>query len=197
MIRQIPTSVTDFRRLREANFEYIDKTHLITELLDRPNYDVVLLPRPRRFGKTLNMSTLKWFFEKRDEDVWHLFEDLHVGQAGEKYRAHFQKYPVIFISLKETKAQSFDECFGRAKDNIQSLYKAHERSLEGKLHPLDAAKFQAVLQGTADQSGYVLALKHLTQWLHEVHGVRPIVIIDEYDAGIHAAHSNNFYKEAT
>ena len=64
MIRQIPTSVTDFRRLREANFEYIDKTHIITELLDRPNYDVVLLPRPRRFGKTLNMSTLKWFFEK-------------------------------------------------------------------------------------------------------------------------------------
>ena len=196
MLRPIPIGFDDFRTLREQGCEYVDKTNLITDFIDRRNIKVVLLPRPRRFGKTLNMSTLKWFFEKRDEDVWHLFEDLHVARAGEKYRAYFQKYPVIFISLKETKAQSFDECFGRAKDNIQSLYKAHERSLEGKLHPLDAAKFQAVLQGTADQSGYVLALKHLTQWLHEVHGVRPIVIIDEYDAGIHAAHSNNFYKEA-
>ena len=196
MIRQIPTSVEDFRKLRENNFEYIDKTHLITELIDRASYNVVLLPRPRRFGKTLNMTTLKWFFEKREENVWHLFDDLHVGRAGEKYRAHFQKYPVIFVSLKETKAINFEECFARVKDNIQNLYQAHEGLFEGKLRPADAAKFRAVIEGTADKSGYVLALKHLSQWLHEVHGVRPIVLIDEYDAGIHAAHTNNFYKEA-
>jgi hypothetical protein len=196
MSLKIPVSVADFRRLRESCFEYVDKTHLITELLDRDNYQVVLLPRPRRFGKTMNMTTLKWYFEKRDENVWHLFESLHVAQAGEKYRAHFQKYPVIFISLKETKAENFDECFARAKANIQTLYGEHRLALEGKLTAPDAAKFQAIWDGTAGKSGYVLALKHLTAWLHEVHGIRPIVLIDEYDAGIHASYANGFYNEA-
>jgi hypothetical protein len=128
--------------------------------------------------------------------VWHLFEGLHVAQAGEKYRAHFQKYPVIFISLKETKAENFDECFARAKANIQTLYEAHRLVLEGKLTAPDAAKFQAIWDGTADKSSYVLALKYLTEWLHNVHSIRPIVLIDEYDAGIHASYTNGFYKEA-
>ena len=196
MIRQIPTSVTDFRRLREANFEYIDKTNLITELLDRPNYDVVLLPRPRRFGKTLNMSTLKWFFEKRDENVWHLFEDLHVARAGEKYRAHFQKYPVIFISLKETKAQRFEDCIDASRRAIRKMYEEHRSDIEGKLEGANLADFRAILNDKASEVLYRWSLKNLTEYLHQVHGVRPIVIIDEYDAGIHAAHSNNFYKEA-
>ena len=196
MIRQIPTSVEDFRKLREGNFEYIDKTHLITEFIDRPNYNVILLPRPRRFGKTLNMSTLKWFFEKRDENVWHLFEGLHVAQAGEKYRAHFQKYPVIFISLKETKATTFEQCVARAKANIRAMYEQHRDALEGKLASYEVKEFQAILNDTADLAIYSLSLKRLTEWLHKVHGVRPIVLIDEYDAGIHAAHTNGFYKEA-
>jgi Predicted AAA-ATPase/PD-(D/E)XK nuclease superfamily len=196
MIRQIPTSIEDFRKLREKNFEYIDKTHLITELIDRENFNVVLLPRPRRFGKSLNLSTLKWFFEKRDENVWHLFEGLHVDRAGEKYRKHFQKYPLIHISLKETKANSFEECLDRAKDNIQSMYKAHLPALDGELGAPDDAKYHAVMNGTASDALYSLALKHLSEWLHQVHGVRPVVLIDEYDAGIHAAHANGFYKEA-
>ncbi|MBK8252868.1 MAG: AAA family ATPase [Polyangiaceae bacterium] len=196
MIRAIPTSISDFRKLREDNFEYIDKTHLITEFVDRSNYEVILLPRPRRFGKTLNMTTLKWFFEKRDEDVWHLFADLHVGRAGEKYRAHFQKYPVIFISLKETKAQSFDACLQEAKRLIRDLYAEHRLALEGKLDPVDKADFDAIWLGTADDSLYRRSLKDLTRYLHNAHGVKPIILIDEYDAGIHAAHANGFYKEA-
>jgi len=196
MIRPIPTSIEDFRKLREGNFEYVDKTHLITEFIDRPNYNVILLPRPRRFGKTLNMSTLKWFFEKREENVWHLFEGLHVAGAGEKYREHFQKYPIIFISFKETKAQSFAACIAKAKENIQTLYRSHREALEGKLPSWEWAKYCAIVEGTANDVDYEMSLKRLSQWLHEVHGVRPIVLIDEYDAGIHAAHTNGFYKEA-
>lgn len=195
-IRQIPTSVEDFRKLRENNFEYVDKTHLITEIIDRANYNVILLPRPRRFGKTLNLTTLKWFFEKRDENVWHLFEGLHVARAGEKYRAHFQQYPVIFVSFKETKASTFKEFWARTKENIQAMFLAHKHALEGKLRDEDAAKFHAVVHGTAEDVRYTYALKNLTEWLHQVHGVRPIVLIDEYDAGIHAAYAHDFYKEA-
>lgn len=196
MIRDIPTSIEDFRRLREGDFEYIDKTHLITEILDRRSYKVLLLPRPRRFGKTMNMTTLKWFFEKRDEDVWRLFADLHVGRAGEAYRAHFQKYPVIFISLKETKADSFDACVREAKRLIRDVYAEHRSALEGKLDLADKAEFDAIWLGTADDSLYRRSIKNLTRYLHQVHGVPPMVLIDEYDAGIHAAHANGFYKEA-
>src|SRR3954469_12142475 len=107
----IPIGIDDFRELRERGLAYVDKSHLIRELLDKPGVQVVLLPRPRRFGKTLNLSMLRCFFEKRDEDLSHLFQDLAVWQAIE-HRAHFQRYPVIHLSFKGTKAESFDACFG-------------------------------------------------------------------------------------
>ncbi|HRI65720.1 MAG TPA: AAA family ATPase [Polyangium sp.] len=193
---KIPTSIEDFRKLRENGFEYVDKTHLITELIGCDNFNVVLLPRPRRFGKTLNMTTLKWFFEKRDENVWHLFEGLHVARAGEKYREHFQKYPLIFISLKETKANDFETCRLQARRLIQDMYAEHKSSLDGRLEGRDRADFDAVLSGVAPDASYQSSLKQLTRYLHQVHGVCPIVLIDEYDAGIHAAYANGFYKEA-
>lgn len=196
MIRPIPIGIDDFRVLREKNYEYVDKTHIITEFIDRENIKVVLLPRPRRFGKSLNMSTMKWFFEKRDENVWHLFEGLHVAQAGDKYRQYFQKYPVISISLKETKADDFDSCRLRTRQLIQDMYAEHKTALENRLDGRDRSDFEAILSGTAPDAYFQSSIKQLTRYLHQVHGVRPIVIIDEYDAGIHAAHANGFYKEA-
>ncbi|MBK8256896.1 MAG: AAA family ATPase [Polyangiaceae bacterium] len=196
MLRQIPIGTDDFRVLRERNYEYVDKTHLITELVDSDNIKVVLLPRPRRFGKSLNLSTMKWFFEKREEDVWHLFDGLHVARAGAKYRGHFQKYPVIHISLKETKAASFDACVTKARAAIRGMYAEHLPAVVGKLDPGDEREFQAILNDTASNALHELAIGNLTKYLHQVHGVRPIVLIDEYDAGIHASYANGFYKEA-
>ncbi|WP_437660703.1 AAA family ATPase [Sorangium sp. So ce1182] len=97
---QVPIGIDDFRRLRELGLEYIDKSHLIQELLDRPGTEVVLLPRPRRFGKTLNLSMLRCFFEGHAEDLSPLFRDLHIWQAGERYRGHFQRYPVIHLTFR-------------------------------------------------------------------------------------------------
>ncbi|MBK9265906.1 MAG: AAA family ATPase [Polyangiaceae bacterium] len=192
---RIPIGTADFRELREGNFEFVDKSHLITELIDRDNYTVVLLPRPRRFGKTINLTMLKWFFEKRDENLWHLFEDLHVARAGDAYRAHFQQYPVIHISFKGTRAQTFDGCYGKILDVIQEMCKAHERALEGKLDASDASKFRALVDGSADQVLCELSLQKLTRWLHEAHGKRPIVLIDEYDAAIHAGYTYGYYDK--
>ncbi len=194
MIRQIPTSIEDFRDLREGNYEYIDKTHFITEFIDRHNYKCILVPRPRRFGKSLNLSMLKWFFEKRDANVWHLFEDLHVARAGEAYRRHFQKYPVIHINFKETKAESADKCLEKAHKAIRKMYEVHAEALKGELDEANRSDFNSIMNGTASDASYELSLKYLTEWLHEVHGVRPIVLIDEYDAGIHAAYLNDFYR---
>ncbi len=104
----IPIGYDDFRKLRELGLAYVDKSHLIRELLDRPGSQVTLLPRPRRFGKSLNLSMLRWFFEKRDEDLSGLFRDLSIWQAGDAYRAHFQRYPVIQLSFKGTKSGEFE-----------------------------------------------------------------------------------------
>ena len=120
MTMQIPIGISDFRELRETACEYVDKTNLLTEIMDARGIKVLLLPRPRRFGKTLNLSMLRWFFEKREENLWHLFEGLHVARAGEKYRAHFQQYPVIFLSFRGTKADTFEGCWEQIRFLIQS-----------------------------------------------------------------------------
>src|SRR4051812_14664526 len=106
MNRPIPIGLDDFRALREGGMEYVDKTQLIVELLAK-GASVLLLPRPRRFGKTLNLSMLRWFFEKRDEDLSGLFADLRVWQAGDAVRRHFQRYPVIHLTFKGVKFDSY------------------------------------------------------------------------------------------
>jgi hypothetical protein len=118
----VPIGIDDFRTLREAALVYVDKTHLIRELLDAPGDQVVLLLRPRRFGKSLNLSMLRYYFEKRDDDFSHLFSDLSIWQAGEPYRAHFQRYPVIYLTLKGTRAESFDECWSNIRRKIADLF---------------------------------------------------------------------------
>src|SRR3954447_23388192 len=100
MVMRIPIGVDDFRKLREQGLVYVDKSHLVREMLDK-GAEAFLLPRPRRFGKTLNLSMLRCFFEKRDEDLSGLFSDLSIWQAGEGVRAHFQRYPVVFITFKD------------------------------------------------------------------------------------------------
>jgi len=197
MTLRIPKGISDFRELREGNFEFVDKSHLITQFLDRDGDKVVLLPRPRRFGKTINVTMLRWFFEKRDENLWHLFEDLHVARAGEQYRAHFQKYPVIFISFKGTKADTWDACRLKICGLVREMFKTHQESLAGRLDEYDQAEFTAVLGGTAHDVQYQQALYSLTKYLHQVHGKRPIVLIDEYDAPIHAGYSNGYYDKVT
>ena len=195
MTLRIPIGISDFRRLREGNFEFVDKSHLITEFLDRDGIKVLLLPRPRRFGKSINLSMLRWFFEKRDETLWHLFEDLHVARAGEQYRAHFQQYPVIDISFKGTKANTWDECRQKIRDVVCEMFKAHQESLAGRLDEYDQPKYTAVLNGTANDVAYQQALYHLTKYLHQVHGKRPMVLIDEYDAPIHAGYAHGYYDQ--
>src|SRR5438046_4909095 len=108
MSMRIPLGISDFRELREKSLDYVDKSGLLVEMIDREGTKVLLLPRPRRFGKTLNLSMLRCFFEKRPEDFSYLFEGLAVFGAGDVYRRHFQRYPVIFMTFREIKASSFE-----------------------------------------------------------------------------------------
>jgi hypothetical protein len=193
---RVPIGIDDFRMLREQRLTYVDKSQLIPEILDKAGTQVLLLPRPRRFGKTLNLSMLRAFFEKRDEDLSSLFEDLRVWQAGELYRAHFQRYPVIYLNLKDIKFSSFETCWGALKEKIQALFDEHRALLDtGALTEREAANFRALLGGTASIPVYTAALADLSSYLHAAHGERVVILIDEYDTPIHAAYVHGYHAQ--
>ncbi|EYF03317.1 AAA family ATPase [Chondromyces apiculatus] len=195
-MRPIPIGVDDFRKLREQGMEYVDKSRLLLEVLDR-GAEVLLLPRPRRFGKTLNLSMLRSFFEKREEDLWGLFEDLEVARAGDRYRAHFQRYPVVFVTLKDIKAPTWEMAWGAIQKKIARLFDEHRDLLgSGCLSAHEEADFQAILDGTAQRATYQNALLDLCRALERHHGQRVVLLIDEYDDPINAAYVHGYFDEA-
>src|SRR4051794_30039300 len=186
---RIPIGIDDFRVLREEGLAYVDKSSLIRELLDEPGIQVVLLPRPRRFGKTLNLSMLRCFFEKRDEDLSHLFQDLEIWHAGDAYRMHFQRYPVIPFNFKDTKGDSFERCLSSIQRKIAILFDEHRALLEGDLlSEREARDYRLVVDGTAAREVYEQALSDLSAYLRRRHGQKVVILIDEYDSPIHAGY---------
>ncbi|MEM9458930.1 MAG: AAA family ATPase [Myxococcota bacterium] len=195
MLRPVPIGVDDFRELRERGMEYIDKSHLIRGLLDK-GAQALLLPRPRRFGKTLAMTMLRCFFEKRAEDLTPLFEDLSIWAAGDAYRAHFQRYPVIFLTLKGIKVETFELAWEVIRKRLAGLFAEHRALLDdGALSEEEARRYRQVLDGTADVSVVADALLDLSGYLHRVHGQKVVILIDEYDAPIHAGVAGGYVKE--
>lgn len=195
MSLKLPLGLEDFRQVRELGLTYVDKTHLVRELLDMPGAQVVLLPRPRRFGKSLNLSMLRCFFEKRDEDLAGLFAGLSIAAAGEEYRAHFQRYPVIHLTFKGAKHDTYEACWGSLAKKIEALFREHGHVLtSGLLSEEEARDFSAVLDGSASRTLYERALLDLSSWLHRVHGQPVVILIDEYDEPIHAGHVNGYSK---
>src|SRR5262245_60698547 len=178
MSLQIPIGIDDFRQLRELGLEYVDKSELIIQMLAKPGLEVLLLPRPRRFGKTLNLSMLRYFFEKRPEDLSRLFHDLAIWKAGDAYRSHFQRYPVIFLSFREVKASTWERCWADIREKIQGLFEEHGALLSsGVLTEREARDYRAMLDGTTEDVRYRFALSDLMRYLHRAANQRVIVLI--------------------
>ncbi|MEZ4302353.1 MAG: AAA family ATPase [Polyangiaceae bacterium] len=195
MPRPVPIGIDDFRDLRERGLEYIDKSRLICDLIDDEGALAVLLPRPRRFGKTLNLSMLRCFFERRADDLSHLFEGLSVWQAGGRYRAHFQRHPVIHFTFKGAKHERFEDTWGAIQEKIRVLFDEHRALLDsGQLTDREIANYRAVVGGTAERSLYHRALADLSSYLHRVHGERVVILIDEYDEPIHAGYTGGYIQ---
>lgn len=193
MARPLPIGIDDFRELRARGLEYVDKSLLIRELLDKPGVQALLLPRPRRFGKTLNLSLLRYFFEKRDEDLWPLFADLSIAQAGERYREHFQRYPVIHLTFKGAWHERWDDCWGAIRFKIEALFREHQGVLSsGRLDSGEVRNYRAVLDGVAEPTLYHRALIDLSAYLHRVHGQQVVLLIDEYDEPIHSGFAHGY-----
>ena len=190
--KAVPVGIEDFERIVREDYYYVDKTLLIEELLIN-RAPVTLFTRPRRFGKTLNMSMVKYFFDvKNKEENKKLFENLKIYSS--EYMSEQGKYPVIFISLKDLKADTWKECLKRLKLFIFDLYAEFEYIRE-KMNEWDKRKFEKVLYEKED-TDYIMSLKFLSDSLYKYYGEKVIILIDEYDAPIINAFDKGYYNEA-
>jgi hypothetical protein len=196
MTLRIPLGLDDFRKLRESELTYVDKTRLVCDILDQPGIEVLLLPRPRRFGKSLNLSMLRCFFERSDEDLSHLFADLAVWRAGDAYRAHFQRHPVIYLNFKDVKFDTFEDAWWAIREKLRDLYRTHRAVLDsGGLDEVETERYRSILDGSAPPILYHRALQDLSEYLHRHHGERVVILIDEYDQPIHAGYMGGYARE--
>lgn len=188
----LPVGVENFEEIIDKGYYYVDKTLLIRDLIDLRG-KVNLFTRPRRFGKTLNMSMLRYFFEKAEEDRRYLFQRTKIMDAGEKYRSEMGKYPVISLSLKSMKQGSYEEAFHCLKEEIADEFKKHLELL-GKLETEDdRKKYDQLANRRAPGEEYLNSLQFLSQCLYSCYGSKAVILIDEYDVPLENAYFRGFY----
>ncbi|MBO5307042.1 MAG: AAA family ATPase, partial [Lentisphaeria bacterium] len=188
----LPIGISDYR-LASTEYYYIDKTMLIKDFLDeRPM--VSLFTRPRRFGKTLNMDMLRTFFEKSDEDTSIYFKNKKIWACGQKYRDYQGKYPVIFVSFKDVKCETWQDTYGNIYKLLQKEFERHLELLESPaLNEYDKQKIKDFLDGKADENDCMAAFATLSEMLDKHYGIAPIIIVDEYDTPIQQGYMRGFY----
>lgn len=190
----LPVGVSDYR-LASAEYYYIDKTMMLKDFIDeRPM--VTLFTRPRRFGKTLNMDMLRTFFEKTNEDTSKYFKDKKIWEQGEYYRSFQGKYPVIFITLKDVKHNSWDNTFANIGSIISSEYCRHsDLSKSPKLDKKQKDFYDKMVSEKFSAVDLERSLLYLSEMLKKHYGEGAVIIIDEYDTPIQSGHTSGFYDD--
>ena len=191
-MKKIPIGIDDFKKIRENNYYYIDKTNFIEEIGKNVG-KTLLFTRPRRFGKTLNMSMLKYFFDiKNKEENKKLFQNLYIEKSD--FFKEQGAYPVVYISLKGIKADTWESSFFLIKSLISSIYNEFEYIRE-KLNESQLESFNKIWL-KKDDGEYRNALKNLTSFLYEYYKKEVILLIDEYDSPLINAYEHGYYDEA-
>lgn len=198
--KPLPIGVDDFEQLITRGYYFVDKTMFIQELFDKKGL-VNLFARPRRFGKSLNMSMLRYFFEDgRDmrgekEDYSHLFDGLKISECDERYLEHMGQYPVISLSLKSAKQAKLSSAHIMFARTIAEEFKRHIFMLgQFELEP-QKERFMSLMTEQADINSYRDSLRFLSECLHMYYGKKVIILIDEYDVPLESAHLNGYYEE--
>ena len=192
-MKKLPIGLSDFKELIEENYYYFDKTNLIDEVI-KDGSKVKLFARPRRFGKTLNMSMLKYFFDiKEAEENRKLFKDLYIEKT-ENFKEQGQ-YPVIFLSLKDLKARTCEEMERGIKNLLQEVFSEHKYLIK-ELDEFDLSILKKIINKEVELEGLKSSLKFLTKILYEKYNKKVVVLIDEYDAPLVSAYHNKYYEKA-
>lgn len=198
--KPLPIGVDDFEDLRTNDYFYVDKSLFIKELIDYKG-KVNLFTRPRRFGKTLNMSMLQMFFENtscavKNENRRQLFSGLNIMNTGDRYLSQMTGYPVISLSLKSGKQPTYELAYASIKDEIIEEYNRHNYIVESNvLLENEKIRFKNIQNGVAEPIQYAKALDFLSKCLEKYHNEKVIVLIDEYDVPLENAYFSGFYDE--
>ena len=191
-MKRIPIGLSDFKHLIEEDFYYFDKTKFIDEII-QDGAQVKLFTRPRRFGKTLNMSMLKYFFDiKEAEKNKKLFKDLYIEKT-ESFKEQGQ-YPVIFLSLKDLKATTWEEMQKDIKSTVARLFSEYKYLLKD-LDKFDTITFENVIMKNIELENLKETLKFLTKILYEKYSKKVVILIDEYDSPLVSAYTNGYYEK--
>lgn len=189
--KKLPVGINDFKKIIEKNYYYIDKTLFIEELLEK-RAKVTLITRPRRFGKTLNLSMLKYFFDiNNSEENRKLFEGLNISKT--KYMNYQGKYPVIYLNMKELTGENYEEVLTKLKKIMSALYDEY-KFLRENLNEFYQIQFDKIWLAKTE-ANYSFGIKFLSEILHKYYGVEPVILIDEYDYPMLSAREHGYYNE--
>lgn len=197
----LPIGYDIFSELCTKDLDFVDKSLLVKQILDNKDVKVTVITRPRRFGKTLNLTMLYYFFASnaniKPEVTKNFFTNLKIAQVADgAYMQHQGKYPVVFISLKDVKFRSYEMTLESLKKTISDLYSEHRYLLQSPALNEDEKKlYQAIIERTTDETEIINALRDLCRYLHAHFQQKVWLLIDEYDTPIHAGYLNNYYEQ--
>ena len=193
-LKSLPIGISDYARTQSQHY-YVDKTLMIKEFLDKKPL-VTLFTRPRRFGKTLNMDMLRVFFELSNEDTSKYFVGTKIWKCGKKYREHQGKYPVIFLTFKDVKYQTWEETMNALKIVFAKEVKRHIVLLSSdKLDIFDKRQLNKILNKEMDEVDLSNVLLDLSEMLYKHYEIAPILIVDEYDVPIQQGYMQDYYEK--
>ena len=192
---KLPIGISDFKELIKGEYQFTDKSLLLKEVIN-DSAKVILITRPRRFGKTLNLSMLYYFFQQNNIEEENLFENLLISEDQEFCKKHQNQYPVIFLSFKDVKKSTYTAAYEDFVRLIRDLYSQHRYLLEDEvLYEDEKVVFMTLLNQQAAQRDIESAIKQLTVYITRKFNKSPIILIDEYDTPIQEAYLSSYYQE--
>ena len=192
----IGIGTSDFKKLRLKQYYYIDKTEYIKHIIDNKS-EVILVTRPRRFGKTLNMSMLKYYFDCTDKYNKELFKGLKIMEAGEKYTSKMGYYPCIYMTLKGVSETNYENMLLSLKTEAMEIYQQHRYLLDSeKIYTEEKEKIKEILFAREDEITLRTCVRELTKYLYREHGKPVMLFLDEYDVPLQTAYVEGYYDEA-
>ena len=195
-MQRIGIGVSDFKMLRVRDNYFIDKSLYIKDIIDNQS-GVILVTRPRRFGKTLNMSMLKYYFDCTKKDNKDLFKGLKIMEQDEKYTSKLGYYPVIYITLKDVQDRNYENMLLNLKTAVLDMYQEHRYLLDSeKVYPEEKEKIRDILFGREDEVALKNSLKELSKYLNRHYDKPVMLFVDEYDVPLQNAYVEGFYDEA-
>ena len=187
---------SDFRALRIRKNYYIDKTMYIKDIIDNDS-SVILVTRPRRFGKTLNMSMLRYYFDCSQKDNKELFEGLKIMEQGEEYTSKLGYYPCIYLTLKDVNEDTYEKMILNMKTAMLNTYKEHMYLLDSdKIYPFEKEKINNILYFREDEVTLKNSVKDLSEYLSRYYDKPVMLFLDEYDVPLQTAYVEGYYEEA-